>query len=323
MIDMWTLNTYEHLSGNCVFRGEVVKRIVSISLGSSKRDHRAESEFCGQRFEMQRIGVDGDYSAAEALIRRLDGQVDVFGLGGADLYIYAGSRRYTFRESAALARAAVKTPIVDGSGLKNTLERRIIEQLVHSGEVDFNGKNVLMVCAVDRFGMAEAIANYTESIVSGDLMFGLGLPIPLRSLRQLDLLARVIAPIVTQLPMRWFYPTGRKQQENTPQCSEWFEWADIVAGDFHYIRRFCPRAMAGKIIITNTVTTEDVAWLQQRGVSRLITTTPSLQGRSFGTNVMEAVVVALTGKRPEQLSVQDYETVLDCMELKPHVVDLS
>ena len=37
-----------------------MKRVVSISLGTSKRDKRSETEFLGRPFIVERIGTDGD-----------------------------------------------------------------------------------------------------------------------------------------------------------------------------------------------------------------------------------------------------------------------
>jgi len=49
--------------------GMSVKHVVSISIGSSKRDHRAEIEILGEEFLIERIGTDGDMDAAVAMIR--------------------------------------------------------------------------------------------------------------------------------------------------------------------------------------------------------------------------------------------------------------
>ena len=38
-----------------------MKHVVSISLGSSTRDHRVETDILGERFLIERIGVNGDY----------------------------------------------------------------------------------------------------------------------------------------------------------------------------------------------------------------------------------------------------------------------
>lgn len=296
-----------------------MKRVVSISLGSSRRNHKVEQQLCGCWFEIERIGTDGDKQKAIRLIQEMDGQVDAFGLGGTDLYIYAGKRRYTFRESAEIAQAAKKTPIVDGSGIKNTLERRVIKYLEANEGYSFHNKPALVVCAVDRFGLAEALVEAGSKVVFGDLLFGLGLNWPIRSLDGLSRLARLIAPVITQLPVSFFYPTGSSQHETIPRFGEYFAAADYIAGDFHFIRRYMPASLAGKTIITNTVTKEDEALLKERGVTTLITTTPDMGGRSFGTNVLEGITVALAGKGSEKLTAADYDVLLDQLAIMPRV----
>lgn len=300
-----------------------MKRVISISLGSSKRDHQAMTEFGGEMFSIERIGTDGDKNKAIQLIKELDGKIDAFGMGGTDLYIYAGKNRYTFKESARIATAAKHTPIVDGSGVKNTLERRVVQHLKEKEGITFNDKQVLVVCAVDRFGLAEELVAAGSQVVFGDLLFGLGLPIPIRNLGTLAILARVIAPIITRLPIEMFYPTGEKQTQNIPRFSQYFEQAEFIAGDFHFIRRFMPASLKGKSVITNTVTQKDEELLRDRGVKTLITTTPEIGGRSLGTNVLEAILVTLLGKRPEEITAVDYGRILKELEIMPRIKRLS
>jgi len=296
-----------------------VKHVVGVSIGSSRRDHRVELELLGERVVIERRGTDGDLKRAAQLIAELDGTVDCIGLGGLDLYIFAGGRRYTFRDARKLAQAARRTPVVDGSGLKNSLERWVVSYLRDDEGIDLAGKRVLMVAAVDRFGMAEELAASGCRMLFGDLVFGLGLPVPLRSLETLGRVARVVAPIVTQLPFKMLYPTGEKQNTTTPRHAKYFRDADIIAGDFHFIRRYMPERLEGKGIVTNTVTADDVAALRRAGAAFLVTTTPNLNGRSFGTNVVEATLVALSGRRPEELSAGDYLDLIERVGFRPRV----
>lgn len=298
-----------------------MKQIMSISLGSSRRDHKVTTQVGNEQFQIERIGTNGDKQKAVALLRQWDGQIDAFGLGGTDLYIYAGKRRYTFRDSAQIAAAVKKTPLVDGSGLKNTLERRTVRQLVSSRDFSFHDKHILVMCAVDRFGLTEALVEAGAKVTCGDLLFGLGLNVPIHTLKGLDRLARVAAPVITRLPIQWFYPVGSSQHENIPRFNQYFEQADIIAGDFHFIRRFMPPSIAGKTVITNTVTQEDVALMKKRGAASLITTTPDMEGRSFGANVLEAMIVAYVGKSLQTLSSSDYEQVIDELNLQPRVLN--
>ena len=62
------------------------------------------------------------------------------------------------------------------------------------------------------------------------------------------------------------------------------------------MRQFMPERLDGKIVLTNTVTPANIEELRERGVRMLITTTPDFGGRSFGTNVIEAALLALLGK---------------------------
>lgn len=300
-----------------------MKRVVSISLGTSKRNKTYEVEVLGEKFRLDRIGTDGDKGRFEALMKELDGKVDALGIGGADLFVVAGKRKYAFRDVQRLISGVRKTPVVDGSGLKHTLEREAIYRLAREGTVDFAHERALLVSAVDRFGMASALSEVCPNVVYGDLLFAVGLPIPIRSYRTVQILGRILLPIVTRLPIQWFYPTGEKQEERKPKFERYFREADVICGDWHYIRRYAPDDLRGKTILTQTLRTADLHWLAAAKAARAITTTPAMGGETFATNVMEGVIVALLGKRPEEITAEDQQDVLARLDWSPHVVDLT
>jgi len=297
-----------------------MKRIVSVSLGSSKRDHRVSLYILGEEVVIERIGTDGDIKRAIEKVKELDGKVSAIGLGGIDLYFIIGNRRYVVRDALKIAKAVQKTPIVDGSMVKDTLERKMVKKLDSILPGGIKGKNVLLPSAVDRFGMAEAFYNLGANIVIGDLMFALGIPIPIHSIRVLKFLAYVLLPVLTKMPFYMLYPVGEKQEENTPKFTRYFLWADIIAGDFIYIKKYMPERLDGKVIFTNTVTPKDKELLRERGVKYLVTTTPELEGRSFGTNVLEGFLIAMQDKRLPQENDEDF---LERIGFKPRVEELN
>lgn len=303
--------------------GRKMLRVVSVSLGSSKRNKTVIVQMLGQPFSIERVGVDGDFEKARDLIRELDGKVAAIGLGGTDLYLVAGRHRYVIEQTRRLAEAARVTPVVDGSGLKNTMERETVRWLAVCGGLGLASRKVLVVSAVDRFGMAEAFVEAGCETIFGDLIFGLGLPLPVRSLKTIERLAAVLLPVLRRLPIKVLYPSGKAQERTRPKHGRYFEWADIVAGDFHFIRRHLPERLERKIIVTNTTTEEDVALLKERGLDVLVTTTPELDGRSFGTNVMEGVLVALAKKRPDEMRPEDTMRLLYRLGWQPRMVHLQ
>ncbi|HES58540.1 MAG TPA: hypothetical protein ENO21_03820 [Firmicutes bacterium] len=136
-------------------------------------------------------------------------------------------------------------------------------------------------------------------------------------------MARFAAPIVAQLPFKLLYPTGEKQKEHRPKYQDFFIWADWYCGDFHYIRRNLPERLSGKVILTNTTTAEDRSLLRERGLGYLVTTTPVIDGRSFGMNVLEGLITALirqAGDMPDPASIAIFVNKLG---LKPTIDQLN
>jgi hypothetical protein len=301
-----------------------MKTVVSVSLGSSSRDHRAHVELLGEQFDISRVGTDGSIDRALAKLRELDGHVDAIGLGGIDVYLYAGKKRYALRDGLRLLEAVKITPAVDGSGLKNTLEREAVRFVQEELGMKLAGMKVLMVSALDRFGMAQALVDAGADVLFGDFIFALDLDKPVRGLAEFEALAEKYLPDACKLPFQFFYPTGKKQDRPPqPKYPQYYEEAELIAGDFHFMRQFMPARLDGKTVLTNTVTQGDIDDLAARGVKRLVTTTPDFGGRSFGTNVVEAALVALLGKRWEDVSQDDYARLLGQLHLHPRVIALN
>jgi hypothetical protein len=296
-----------------------MKTILSISLGSSSRDHTAEAEFLGQHFRLSRQGVNGDFKRYVEAFKESDGKVDAFGVGGTEFFLDVNGRKYYFRE-AKKVRAAIKiSKVGDGNGIKHLLAPLAIEALRAHG-IDLRGKKALKTTAVDRYGLAKALVDAGCDVTFGDFMFALDIPIAIHSLRTVHLVARLLLPVVTQFPYKWLYPIGEKQDaEPSKKYSRFYEEADVIAGDFIQVWSYLPDDLTGKIVITNTTTAKNVEALQKRNLHILVTNTPRLGGRSFGTNVIEAMCRTLVDKPDNEITSDDLKEVIDRIPLRPQV----
>jgi hypothetical protein len=295
----------------------LVKHAVSISLGSSKRDKQVAIRFAETPVLIERIGTDGDIQQFQAIFRELDGKVDAFGIGGVDLFIRLSGKEYPLRAALALVKDVHKTPIVDGRGLKHTLERRIFElsssQMVGAAAY----QQAFIPMALDRVGLAEACSEVSKRVLFGDLMIGLGIPIPIWGIRNYLRVAKALMPIVSRFPISMlFYGSGGTEQN--PRYQKYWQKSDLLAGDFMFMRKYLCGDLLGKTIITNTTTEEDLAFMQSGGVKTVITTTPRYEGRSFGTNMLEAALTAYAG-RDRELSDEELNFLIEKLSLKPSV----
>jgi hypothetical protein len=298
-----------------------MKRAVSVSLGSSDRDKRVVVHLKGEPISVERIGTDGDVEKTRRLFAELDGKVDAFGVGGVDLYLRLGEREYPLHAALKLVQDVHQTPVVDGRGLKHTLERRVFELAAPALGGLPHFRRAFVPVAVDRMGLAEAVTDVSDEVAIGDLMIALGIPIAVWGLANYRRLARILFPIVSYFPMSMlFYGSGGSEAE--PKYQRYWQEADLIAGDFLFMRKYLPDDLTGKTVITNTTTDENIELLRVRGVRQVITTTPRYEGRSFGTNMMEAALTAYAGQgRP--LRDAELNALIDELDLRPSVQQLN
>ncbi len=289
-----------------------MKRIVSISLGSSARDYSFTTTILGRTVEVERIGANGDTARAAELVRSFDGRVDAIGLGGLTPVFRVGKARYPHREAIKIAAQARRTPVVDGGVVKSTLERWAVAQAVRKVPGLFRYKRILLTSGIERYQLAAAISQYDGELRFADPIVHLGLPfLPVpRTLEQLELYAATTLPISALLPYSLLHPVGLGQEGYDPRAAELFGWAQVIAGDFAYIRRFAPTDLAGKAIVTDDPSPAEIEDLRRRGVTTLVTMTPPIsEARPFiAADALEAIITAIqeTGAQPGEAEALDF-----------------
>jgi predicted amino acid dehydrogenase len=303
----------------------VPKEIVSVSLGPSSRNYEFTAQILGESIHVRRFGADGDVGRAADLVAQFDGKVGAIGLGGMNVYFKVGHRTYIHQQIQQVAAAASTTPVVDGVHLKNTLERWAISEVAREHPGIFSHKRVFVVSGIDRHAMAEVLSSYSHRIVFGDPVFHLNLPLALRSFKQLELYADLVLPALCRAPYGRLCPVGGEQDLRSPRGVKYFDWADIIVGDFVYICRFAPDNLSGKVLITNALSAADVKDLKDRGVESLITITPPLSDEHpfVGTNVIEAILVSFIERPVAEITDDDYLNLVAQSSLTPRVTVLN
>jgi hypothetical protein len=172
--------------------------------------------------------------------------------------------------------------------------------------------------------MGKAIVEAGLNVTFGDFMFALGLPFEIKTLAQARLIAAVLLPPVSLMPFAWIYPLGSEQDKPPqPKWTKYYERSQVIAGDFLQIRQNMPDDLTGKIIVTNTTTSKNVQELIERNLHILVTVTPRLDGRSFGTNVMEATLLALMDKQEPDVTEAEFLDMIERIPLEPNIEVLN
>jgi predicted amino acid dehydrogenase len=303
----------------------MAREIVSINLGASERNDEFTAQLLGQEFHVRRIGTDGDVERARQLIGELDGKVDAIGLEGMRARFQVGSHPFVHRDIQALIDAAHSTPVVDGSHLKNTLERWAINRVARRQRDLFAHRQVFVLSGVHDYALAQVLSQLTDQMTFGDPVFHLNLPLVLKSFKGLERYARWAMPRLCRSPIGKLYPVGADQAQRTVRAAKHFRAANVIVGDGAYLRRFAPEDLKGKTIVTHSLSPDDVDDLKARGVETVISTVPPLgtAARGVELSVVEAMLTTLLDKPAAELVDDDYLELIAGWELEPQVAVLN
>lgn len=281
------------------------RRVVGVSLGSPGRDFRSSWVGEGGVVHLWRVGTGGDVVRAARLLATYDGEVDAFGLGGVNLYLQVRGHRYLLPAGERLARVPRRTPVCDGTFVKAWWEPRALEMARQGWGEHLAGRTVLFSSVLDRWPLAQALEERGARVLVGDAAFALRVPILFSGLASFYPWAVAALPVLRHLPLSFLYPLGRRREESRPGLGRAFARAEVLAGDFHFLRWRLPPRLDGKWVIGTGLDGSDLAMLAERGAAGVVELGPlARRRRGLAANMAEALVVAISGQRPAELGAE-------------------
>src|SRR5439155_11784277 len=165
---------------------------------------------------------------------------------------------------------------------------------------------------VAQYEMAAVMQEYTNNFSFCDPMVHFSTPYLLESISALEYYASAAMPLLTRMPYSWFYPKGWTGDEwKQLLFGRPFEKAEIIVGDYSYVRHYTPSMLPNKVVITDTIDDEGIGLLKKRGIRTIITTVPEIFKEHVDINVMHALFTAYLEKKPHEISENDYLEVID------------
>ncbi|MEI6498955.1 MAG: hypothetical protein WCO23_03255 [bacterium] len=287
------------------------------SLGNPSRDYHLVVAAFGEEYHIVRQAVS--LKNWPEYFKRYDGQVGAFGGGGCDLGVRTGPEEKLLHFHSIVRACAniAKTPFDDGHKLKRIIEPWAINEAIKL--LEDHQRNCLIPVGSERWHLVLAAQKADFNVLLGDLPFSLGIG-GLVPPFVIEKLVPVMMPIVGRLPFHWLYPTGKKQLVHNPtKFKNHFDWADLIAGDYLYIDRYMPSCLEDKVIVTNTTTIENRERMFRAGLKAVITTTPTINGRSPGTNAYEALLATILRRNNRPISDKSLRGIIRQLEIGPVV----
>ena len=296
-----------------------MKTVVTVTLGSSKKDFEFKTEFLGQKFSVRRLGADHDSGKAWELMRRQQAVADVIGLGEISDHCQVGLRTIVNKETRRLTNVVTRVPVTTGATLRRLLQVRAVRYAQKELVNYFNNNLVLFLSGMRNYDMAVALADYTKNLSFADPVFQTGSLVMLHSLEQLELYARGSELVLNNKPAQ-FLESALASFKNGRVASAVAK-AHVIVGTFAEIKAVGNAAnLAGKTLITSAVDDERMAYFKSNKVNLVIDVSPKLFDEVVGVNTIEAMILAAVGKPALEMSDEDFEEILDDLKIVPRLL---
>lgn len=305
-----------------------MKRVISVSLGSSAYNYEFQTEFMGQDFVVKRIGADGDFKKAESLLHYWDERADVIGIGSVKIPYAVGPKRLTDPLYARIKKISreMKTPVTFGANLRRVSFEWSIRHLQYKmGEI-FTNARILVLSGMVDYNLASVLTEFTENISFADPILDHGIPKFLNSMKELELYANGVHEVLNYTPgKRLVTSMSPVKQWNRFITQKAMQKSSIILVPYHEFYSCLDNAgleeLGGKIVISSTLYDERIEFLKNRGVDMIIDNTPNILGRVVGVNTIEALIIAALGKpKAEKITDDELMEIISDQFLEPRII---
>jgi predicted amino acid dehydrogenase len=296
-----------------------MKNVIAVSLGSSRQDFDFRTHFLGVPMRLRRIGTDGSHTAAGRLLRQWDGRCDAMGLGLVkdSEQLHTGSRDGA--EAARLTRAVRHTPVSNGERLADIFLEWAVRHAQNELGHYFDNARVLFFSGLTHHKLAMSMAEYTPNLRFADPLLQLGVPKLLTSLEQLGLYAAGAHAVADWVPPR-LLPADMLKQWARYALKRALTHAHVVVAPVHELDDMGLEELAGKTVVTTTVNEDRLEHFRDKGVHLVIDGAPQIEGHALDPALLDAMIMAATGKAGKQLLEDDYLEVLAGEGLMPRLL---
>lgn len=296
-----------------------MKKVVSVSLGTHDQDFEFVAPFMGQQIHVQRVGADGSTTKAVKLLKHWEKQADVLGLGVVKDSYNVGARRYIEKDSTRMTSVVKHIPVTTGGRLNDILQEWALRHVQTKLGNYFNNARVLFFSGMTNYKLAMCMSEYTQNLQFADPLVQLGVPKLLTSLSALELYTSGAHYV-----SNWTSPSVM----SSAPVKEWTQFvlkramqkATILVAPVHELDDFTADELAGKTIITSSVNDERLAQFKNKGVALVIDGAPSMFDHVLGPNILDAMIMAATGKNAQDLLEDDYLEIITDLQMEPRII---
>jgi predicted amino acid dehydrogenase len=272
--------------------------VVNVSLSASARDYDEEVTFLNRPFRIVRVGADGDLDTAAALLVSWADHADALALTGLReaqaLGLYDGADDGIEQVRGAVGEVAV----VDVHRLHDVLQEWAIRRVHQEMPGYFSNARTVVLGGVNHERTVRVLREHTDNLDFADPLLRLDIPATLDANPVLGLAAKVLTSPLRLVPRSVTATiTTPGQRLSHALARQAARDCDVVVATYEELQGFGLEDLAGKTVISSSISPERLAELGSRGVDLVLDTTPQPFPVTVNAALLEAMMVSLAPDR--------------------------
>ncbi len=296
------------------------KIVVNVSFQGDEWDYDERVTLAGQRFRLVRVGTSGNAEAAEDCVRGWAEEADAIAISGVREARAAGHDAGRTADLQRIKNMTTRIPVRDDSLLADIFQEWAIRRVEAEMPGYFANARIVIVGGTTRERTVAVLREFTDNIIFDEAGHDVVLPGQAKT--------NPVAATTAEIgEFAWRHVPGIiKDQFSGPVG--WVsgkvahiaaEDADVIIGSFSELMRFGLPNLAGKAVVTSTVSEERLATLSDLGADLVVDVTP----QPFDFMVVPAMyeaIVAATLPTGAELTTDALARFLQDAELEPRLM---
>lgn len=267
--------------------------VVNVTFQSDEQDYDHRVTLGGHRYRLVRVGANGDAAQVEQLVEHWAPKADAIALSGVREALAAGLFTGPVEELQRIKDATTRVPVRDDSLLADILQEWAVRRVEAEMPGYFSNARVVVVGSTTRERTVAVLHEFTDNIVFDEPNHPLSLPGRFTT--------NPVTAAAAELGERAWRQIPEFVKEHITGPAGWFtdkvahlaaRDADVIIGSFSELMRFDLPSLAGKAVVTSTVSDERLDVLREMGTDLVVDVVPQPFDFVIVPAMYEAMVAA-------------------------------
>jgi predicted amino acid dehydrogenase len=301
-----------------------MKELIYLSMAPAIENKDIEINIENEKILVKQIGIDFNLPLLKDLVDHYSGKVDAIAVSGLPGPIKVGQYTITHPIQHELKKLAGPTPLVDGSTLRHILIPWALNHFLKNNPLMFKNKKVGFFTGLVHKNYFDEILSTDCEILMADFYFLAGVPLLLKSSKNLDQLINIIKSQLT-----------KKQIDAYSHCDFSLPYLKLIPGfkeffdcDIYFINSsqldfITLPDLTGKTIIVDTLSERNLSLLKSKNVSNIFQcqTNKAIPELNKIT-LLEGVLQILNGTN-NSLGEKKIIEYIEKLNLKPEIINFN